>query len=265
MERFLDLSMNDFQLFLLAFFRITGVMLLAPVFGSRVLPAPVKIFMALVMALLFFPLIDREGVVVGQNLVGYAGAVVAEFGLGALVGFTASLLFAAVQLGGQLIDHDMGFMMANVIDPVSNAQISFIGQFKFHLSVIVYLLLDGHHFLIAATSSTFASVPLTGMSLTDPAVLHVSGTMMQDLFETAVRIAAPAMATLFLITIAMAFMARTVPEMNIFILGFAVRIGVGLGVLALGVGIFVTGFRDMHLQSVEDIHRVIELVSPGGN
>ena len=262
MERMMDLSMNDFQLFMLAFFRITGMMLLAPVFGSKMLPATVKIFMALIMAVLFFPLIDTGGITIQPNLGTYLVAVMAEFGLGALVGFTSSLLFAAVQFGGQLIDHDLGFLMANVIDPVTNEQLSIIGQFKLFLSMLVYLLIDGHHFLIAATSGSFAAVPLQGMTLTGEAVMHISDTLMLDLFKMAVQIAAPAMATLFLITIAMAFMARTVPEMNIFILGFAVRIGVGLGVLSLGVGIFVYGFQEMQMQSAEDVLKVIEMVSP---
>ncbi len=252
--------LNDWQLFLLVFFRVTGIMMLAPVFGSQMMPVTLKTFLSLVLAVLFFPLVPRGGVVIEPNLGAYVLAVGGELAVGGLIGFAAALIFAGVQFGGQLIDQELGLMMANVLDPISNEQISVIGQFKAFLAMIVYLLIDGHHFLISAASDSFRAVPLLGFSLTPGAAMHVSDALMRDLFRMAVQIAAPAMATLFLITIAMAFMARTVPEMNIFILGFSLRIAVGLAVLALGVGLFVCGFQNMSLHHDAAVGKLIGLM-----
>lgn len=244
---------NDLQLFLLAWFRITGILLVGPIFGSLSIPNTLKAVFGFVFAMIFFPLVPRAGIVVEPNMVLYIVWVFLELGVGLLIGFAATLLFTAVQFGGQLIDQELGLSLANVIDPISNEQISVVGQFKLFLATIVYLMIDGHHFLLKAISKSFSVVPLLGIKLTDAAAVQITDTMIQDMFEIAVTIAAPAMVTLFLITIAMAFMARTVPEMNIFIIGFSVRLLVGFLVLVFGVSAFVYGFEkvsESHERSV---------------
>lgn len=244
MEKILSVSTGDLPVFLLAFFRVTGVMMPAPLFGSGVVPPSVKVFVSLLLAVLFFPLVGRPEAPVEPNLALYALAVLRELGVGLLIGFAAAILFAAVQFGGQLIDQELGIMMANILDPISNEQVSIIGQFKLFLATVVYLLIDGHHILLRGVADSFRAIPIAGLRLTDGAVMHLSDTLIRDLFRVAVQIAAPSLVTLFLITIALAFMARTVPEMNIFVLGFSLRVMVGLLVLAVGVGIFVVGFGE---------------------
>src|SRR5262249_43819388 len=153
-------------------------------------------------------------------------AVLQELSVGLLIGFAASLLFAAVQAGGQLLDQELGLVVASVLDPVTNEPVSLLGQFKLLLAALVYLLIDGHHFLIRAVADSFRVVPMGGLRLGRGAAMHLSDTLPRDLFRIAVQIAAPSIVTLFLITIALAFMARTVPEMNLFVLGFPIRLAV---------------------------------------
>jgi flagellar biosynthetic protein FliR len=244
MENLLDLSGSDLTLFLLAFFRVAGIVMVAPVFGSPLVPPVVRVFLALLLAVLFFPFVGRPGAP-PPGLGGAALAVLGEAGVGLLIGFAASLLFTAVQMGGRLVDREIGLQVADLFDPLTNEPASILGPFKVFLATVVYLLIDGHHLLLAAVSDSFRAVPLLGVRLGEGAVLHVSDTLTRDLFRAAVQIAAPALVTLFLVTVALAFMARTVPEMNVFLLSFSVRVLVGLAVLAAGVGLFVTVFHDM--------------------
>ena len=241
MQNALSLSSGDLPVFLLAFFRVAGVMMPAPLFGSGIVDMRVKVFLSLLLAVLFFPFVGRPASPLDAGLGTYAFAVAQELGLGLLIGFAASMIFAAVQFGGQIIDQELGIMMANILDPLTNEQISIIGQFKLLLATVVYLLIDGHHYLLRAVADSFRAIPIAGLRLSDGAVTQLSDTLVKDLFRVAVQIAAPSLVTLFLITIALAFMARTVPEMNIFVLGFSLRVAVGLGVLAVGIGIFVYG------------------------
>ena len=257
MEKILGLSSGDLPVFLLAFFRVAGVLMPAPLFGSGVVPAPVKIFTALLIALLFFPLVGRPELPVEPGLGIYAFAVLQELGLGLLIGFAAAMVFSAVQFGGQLIDQELGIMMANVFDPLTNEQISIIGQFKLFLATVVYLLIDGHHYLIRAVADSFRAIPIAGLRLSGGAVVHLSETLPRDLFRVAVQIAAPSLVTLFLITIALAFMARTVPEMNIFVLGLSIRVAVGLGVLAIGIGTFVYGLDPLLRREDASLRRLL--------
>lgn len=253
-------TLSDLQIFVLAWFRITGIMLVGPLFGSISIPPNLKAVFSFVFALIFYPLIPKTGAIVEPNFALYVVWVALEMGLGLLIGFAASLIFTAVQFGGQLVDQELGLSLANVIDPISNEQVSVIGQFKVFLATLVYIAIDGHHFLLKAVAGSFRAVPLLGMRFGDAAALHVSDAMMRQMFEAAILIAAPAMVTLMLLTIAMAFMARTVPEMNIFVVGFSVRLLVGLGVLAFGVGAFVHLFEKgarVHERMVWDLVRML--------
>jgi flagellar biosynthetic protein FliR len=260
MEQILRAVAADGPVFLLVFFRITGVLMLAPVFGSAVAPAPVKIFLSLLLAVLFTPLLQTKGVPVAMEGSVLALAVVWELAVGILIGFAAALLFAGVQFGGHLIDQELGILQANLLDPMLNEQISIVGQFKVLLATVVYLLINGHHLLIAAVADSFRAVPILGLTFSQGAALHVSDTLMRDVFRMGIEIAGPALVTLFLVSVALAFMARTAPEMNIFALSFPLRLAVGLVVVALGVGLFVAGFENRALRQSEAVRSLVGML-----
>lgn len=263
MDTMVDLAAADGPVFLLVFFRVTGVMMLAPVFGSAMAPAPVKIFLSLVLALLFFPLVGTAGGAAPEGMV-LALAVAWELSVGLLIGFAAAMLFAGVQFGGHLIDQELGILQANLLDPMLDEQISIVGQFKVLLATLVYLLINGHHLLIGAVSDSFRAVPMMGLQFTRGAALHLSDTLMRDVFRMGIEIAAPALVTLFLVTIAMAFMARTAPELNIFALSFSLRIAVGFAVIALGVGLFVVGFENRAVQQSGAVRALVGMLGGQG-
>jgi flagellar biosynthetic protein FliR len=260
MDSIADLAASGGPVFLLVLFRITGVVMVAPVFGSQTVPAPAKIFLSLVLALVFFPLVRGQGAAAPAEAGALGLAVAGELAVGLLVGFASALLFAGVQFGGHLIDQELGLQQANLLDPVLNEQISIMGQFKVLLATLVWLLINGHHLLITAISDSFRAVPLMGLRFSEGAALHLSDTMMRDFFRMGIGIAAPALVTLFLITIAMAFMSRTAPEMNVFALSFTLRLAVGIVVIALGVGLFVTGFESRALEQSAAVRVLIGLL-----
>jgi flagellar biosynthetic protein FliR len=260
MEKILGLGSGDLPIFLLAFFRVTGVMIPAPLFGSGVVPPMVKAFLSVVLAILFFPFVGHPSAPIETGLAAYAFLVLQELSVGLLIGFTAALLFAAIQMGGQLIDQELGLATATLLDPVTNEQVSIISQFKLLLATMIYLLIDGHHLLIRAVADSFRAIPIGWLRIGKGAATHLSDTLVRDLFRMAVQIAAPSIVTLFLITIALAFMARAVPEMNIFVLSFSLRVGVGLAVVTLGIGVFVAGVGEALRREGPGLHRLLVLL-----
>ena len=255
----LDFSINDLHAFILMFFRVAGLMMFAPLFGSQSIPPTVKIMFSLIMVFILYPII-KPTVNIPENAGYYIFAVVSEFAVGFIIGFSASLLFSALQFGGQIIDQEIGLGLANIIDPISNQQVSIIGQFKLLLGMIIYLSINGHFFVIDSMVNSFKTIPLLGLSLSNDVGLKVTDVMVGNMFVIAVKVAAPALVTLLLITIAMAFMARTVPEMNIFILGFSLRIIVGFLVLAFGIPAFAYVFDKLNLQSVNSVNDLMVLM-----
>ena len=260
MESLLSLKTADVPLFLLTLFRVSGVVMLAPVFGSQISPAPLKAFLSLTLAALFWPMVVAPGTPLPADWASFGLAAVQELGLGLLIGFAAAAIFAGVQFGGYLVDQELGILQANILDPLSNEQISIFGQFKVFLATAVYLLIDGHHLLIHAVARSFRSLPLTGIRFSEGAATLLTEDLLRDLFRMGVEIAAPALVTLFLVTIAMAFMARTVPEMNLFVLGFSIRLAVGFGVLMAGTGLFVAIFQSRFLSHAGGLGRLVELL-----
>jgi flagellar biosynthetic protein FliR len=237
--------LNDALVWALMVCRISGMMLLAPFYGARNLPTQVTVGLSLILAAVAFPLAPRAGITVPANLAALLVAGGTELAVGLLLGFSANLLFAAVQLAGQLADQELGFGLANVIDPVSNEQVTIVGQFKFILGMLFFLALDGHHLVLQAVVRSFTDIPVLGLAWGGADGLYIADRMVAAVFAVAVKLAAPAVVTLFLVTVAMGLLARTAPEMNVFILGFSVRVGVGLGVLALAVPVFAALYPRM--------------------
>lgn len=255
-----DLTAADLPLFLLALTRVSGMVFLAPVFGNPVLPAKVKTLLSLLLAMIFFPML--RGPVPSWDLGGLLLAAGGELAVGMAIGFAASLLFAGVHLAGQIVDQELGLQGANLLDPLTSETVTIAGQFKMILATLVFLLINGHHFLLSAVGDSFRAVPPLAFSPSAGAALALSDGLVGVLFRMAVQIAAPTLVTVFLVTVAIAFMARAVPEMNVFVLGFALRLTAGMIVIALGVGIFVSEFAERVVEHARAVTGVIGTLGP---
>ncbi|HXG62963.1 MAG TPA: flagellar biosynthetic protein FliR [Planctomycetota bacterium] len=245
MEKIFELGRAEAPFFALTFFRASGLVLPAPVLGSASLPAPLKAFLALALAAVFFPWVGRPAAP-PSGMAAFFLAAAGEFAVGAFVGFSAWILFAAVRSAGRLLDQELGISAASLLDPLTPESSSVLAGFKVLLAAVLYLLIDGHHLLIAALADSFRAVPLPAAGPSETTLLQAARSLPADLFRMAVQIAAPAWTAAFLVTIAAAFAARAVPDLNAFALSFALRLLVGVLVLAAGVGLFAENFRALH-------------------
>lgn len=223
------------QKWLLVFVRVAGIVGTVPVFGSRFVPVKVKIGVSVALAALLAPLV---GAVPDAPTTGaLAALIVREFALGAAVGFVLSTVFMGIQLGGQLVGVQMGFGVVNVIDPETREELPIIGQLQYVLALLIFLAVDGHHWVLAAIVGSFDRIPIGGAVLSG-APTEIIARASATVFVTAVRIAAPVTATLLLTDTALALVARAVPQMNVFVVGFPLKIAVGLSLLVLSFPLF---------------------------
>jgi flagellar biosynthetic protein FliR len=252
----LELSLGQFHAFLLVFFRITAMMLTAPLFSARTLPTQLTIGLSLLLSMALFPSVAPHAPALsGVGALAVAAAL--ESAVGLLFGFVATFLFGAASLAGGLVDNELGLGLANILDPVTNDQVQLISQFKFLFALLLFLVIDGHHFLLTAIGASFREVPLLAFSLQPGLGTYVADTLMSDLLATAVRFAAPALAAMFLVTVALAVVARAVPEMNLFIHGFTARIGIGMAVLAVSVPAFAYAFAKLWTRAQGQLDEVL--------
>lgn len=232
-----EMLTGQFEKFLLIVLRVGGIMTVSPFFGHRNIPVMVKIGLIATLALVLVPVTPASGLALDGSLVSIIGLAAKEILAGLLIGFAAMILFMAVQLGGQIIGFQIGFAVMEVFDPSTSGSVSIIGQFQFILAILIFLAIDGHHLLINAVSQSFAIAPLGQISFSG-ATGEIITRLSINVFAIAIKLGAPIIVTLFLVDVALGIIARTVPQMNVFIVAFPLKIGAGLLILAASLPFF---------------------------
>lgn len=222
---------------LLVVFRIGGLMVYGPVFGSSVVPVRLKAFLSLALGLSVYPLMSRE-IFAGQELAldlwSLGPLVATELLIGMVVGYVASFPMVAVQTGGLMMGQQMGLGFARFYNPAIDDQADIVGQVLFFLALALFLSIGGHDAMVLAVFNSFKHIPLGQFAADGDLIALICGMLLTAL-EIALRVAAPVLAMIFLESLAMGFIAKTVPQLNILSLGFPLRIIAGVGLVALGV------------------------------
>ena len=233
------LMQDHAAVFLLMLTRCSGIFLIAPFFGSLNIPIMVRAATAFMFAVVLFPVVDGLGPVEAPtSVLMYTVAVLKELFIGWLIGFVAYVCFSAIHMAGKVMDMQVGFAVVNVMDPTSGQQIPLIGSFLYNLGIIVFLVTNGHHMIITALAESFRVVPLLTMqpnlSLTMIMVNFTNG-----IFVTGMKIAMPVTFAILLVNVALGILARTMPQMNIFVVGIPLQLMVGVGILAMLLPFYV--------------------------
>lgn len=233
--------------FLLTLFRVSILLFVLPFFGGTNIPNSIKGAFCLVMALALWPHLSFPGALFPSSPWHILIMLVGELLIGLILGLTVRVLFGAVQMGGQLIGFQMGYAMINVVDPLTGQTVVITSHFLYMTSLLTFLVLDGHLYLLQALAQSFALVAPGGLLLNPELAGHMLR-MVGQIFVLAIKIAAPVIAAIFLVDLALALVSRAAPQMNVLMLGFPLKIGVGfvfLGILfttmARYVGEFITG------------------------
>lgn len=236
------LALQRADALLLIFARATGLLTTAPAFSNRFVPVPVRVALALVLSLLVLPLV--QGPQVPGGLPALALWVAQEMLVGMLLGLVAALAFAAVQFAAELLDLDLGFSVANLLDPLTQDPTPLVGNLQFLLALVFYLTVDGHHGLLLALLDSYALLPPGRAALTPGLERHVVD-LAGALFRDGLALASPVLAALFLTTVALGVVSRAVPQMNLFAVGLPARAAAGLALLAALVPAYAAAFRSL--------------------
>ena len=221
--------------------RIAAATVLTPIFGPTQIPGPVRVFIALSLAA-FLVLAVPVSMPPLTDTTDLAVATLGELLLGASLAFGFLVAWSATQIAGRVLDIQLGYGAASVLNPATQTPAPLIGSVLGMAAVAVFLALDGHHVLIRALALSVQHYPPGVLALDMDLSEHLrfSGAM----FTFGLALAAPVMLSLLLADIAMAVMSRSMPQLNVFVLSFSVKIVLGLMGLALSVkfaGAVLTG------------------------
>ncbi len=245
-----DILVTDFILLLLIFVRIATTFFAAPVMGHTSLPTLVKIFLALLISYMVFLSIDKSALKIEVSLWFLATNAIKEILSGLMMGFMLHIVFFGISFAGSLIGFDMGLSMAETFNPMEETQGNVIGELIYFATILLFFLIDGHHYLIRGLVYSFHVIPIGKFTIT-ASVFQLLIKYSSLVFVIAVKIASPILVSFFLISIAEGIIARVIPQMQIFFVTQPLRIGIGLIFLSTLVPIYVYAIKGL-LKGFED-------------
>lgn len=217
--------------FLMCLFRLSGVFVFAPVLGSPAIPIRVRTLLCIVFAVALYPSVPPAYQTPMEfNLATMAWAVASEALIGITIGLLAALPMYAIQFGGLIIGHQIGIGLASVYNPALDMEGDVVGQFLLFLALAVFISIGGLESIFGALAATFANIPLGGLRATDAPLELLVGLVASGM-EVGLRVAAPVLCIVLAETIAAAFIMKTMPQLNIMTIGFAIKILIALTAL----------------------------------
>jgi flagellar biosynthetic protein FliR len=240
---------------------MTGLFVIAPIFGRNNIPRYFKVGFSFFTALILATTTGLENIKVQETILAYALLIIKEFLVGLSIGFIAYISYNAIYIAGEIIDMHIGFGMVSVLDPVSNIQVPVTSNIYFIISMLLFLLINGHHMLIKALFNSFATLPI-GTAVFDASLADGLMEVFSAIFSTGFKIAAPVIAATFMCEIALGTISRMVPQLNIFIVGMPLKIVIGLVVLLFTIPIFVDVMESLFGTMQGNILDYIEELKP---
>ncbi len=245
-------------LFILVMLRFAGLFLITPVLSSAAYPRRMKVAAAFLLTTATAPVISaRYDIEVPVNLLIMLGDILRELGIGLFIGFMVQLVFTAFQLAGQFIDLKLGFMIVNVFDPVTEVTVPLSGQLKNAVASLLFLAINGHLILIEALYSTFETIP-PGRLIIEERAWEIFFRQAGDMFIIAFMIALPIIGTVFIADVIFGFLARSIPQINIFIVGLPAKIFIGFLMFFLASNLIFAYYLDVFDEVFRNISGLLE-------
>lgn len=248
--------LNSIDIFLLVLTRMSGLFIVAPIFGRKNLPVYFKVGLAFFMAVLLVNT-QKLGVTLSyNNLWQFSVLVIREILVGIIIGYVSFIIFTAIYVAGQLIDMQIGFGMVNVIDPISNIQVPITANLYYMICMLLFLVGNGHHILIRALFDSFNTIPL-GTAVFGNALMGDILRIFGEIFSIGFRIAAPVVVTILVTDLALGIMSRAVPQLNVFVVGMPLKIIIGLLVMIITIPAFISIVQNLTSDASNEMLRFI--------
>jgi flagellar biosynthesis protein FliR len=251
----LTFAWADLSVFLLAFARSAAWLQFCPPFNNAAINSRLRAALAFGLSLLMTPLLKTEGVTLdASNLYVFASAIVFQIVIGAALGFLVYVVFIAIRVAGDFIDLQAGFAAASIYDPFSQAVATPIGRFVQLLSIMILFAINGHLMLVRGFVGSFQAAPVDGLRLDRLAELVTID--LARLMVSALEIAAPILATLFLTELVLGLLSRVSPQMNVLVLGFIAKTLLVIVLVGLTVRVLPTTVENLLVDALRSTTNV---------
>ncbi len=243
---------NWLILFALVLARVAGLTMTAPIYGTNDVPMQVRILLAAAFALLIAPLQWHAAAVPFGSLVHLAAMLGVEAAIGACLGLGVLVLVHAMTLAGEMIAQASGLGIAEMFDPTIEENVSQFSRLMFLTAVTIFLCIGGHRMVMAGLLDSFQTIP-PGSGEFPSSLAEGFTTLVSMSFSLGVRVAAPVVTSLLLATVVLGLIGRTLPQLNIFAVGFGLNSLLAFAALGLTLGAAAWAFQDQIQPAMQTI------------
>lgn len=238
-----DFTVAQIDLWLLVLIRVSMLVFLLPIVSGDEVPGRLKAAMSFFLSLILFPLLPPGSVEIPSSLGAYFLLAIREVYIGLVMGFAGTFIFAGLRLAGSWIDQETGYASVQLFNPVAQEEDTPMGHLLFILFVMILLVTGGYGFYLKAMAESFRIIPLASAQTASPGVLAVFMQLSASAFVLGLKVAAPVVATLFVSSIALAMIARIMPQMNVWLVGMPMKLALGMLTMLFALPLLWQAFR----------------------
>lgn len=251
--------LQSVDLFMLILARMLGLFLIAPVFGRNSIPPIVKVGLSILLSYILLPLqffsFNEE-----LTAIKLAYLAIKELTVGLGLGFVAQVFFGIFLTSGAIMDLNIGFSMSRLYDPQTGSQVTLTAKLLDIFAYLVFFAVDGHHFLVKALMHSYLVLPLGAEWVITDSYLEFFTRLISYLFTTAVTIGMPILISIFMANLLLAFMAKIMPQMNVFIVGMPLKIFMGFMILSFSLPFMTRLFKDVFYKMFEYMYLFTNMI-----
>jgi len=232
--------------FILLFIRFGALFLATPIFSHTSIPVNVKAALAFFFTVVFFSSLPPLAIQI--NLSSLVMAILGEFLFGLTIGIVLQLAYHVITFAGGQISFVMGFSLASAIDPQTGVSMPIISQFLSMIALMILFTLDLHHWVLLYVNNSLSAIPLGGFLLSEDIfgyILHASANM----FLVGFTIAFPIIALSWLADVIFGMLMKTMPQFNLLVIGFPIKIALAFGVLIATFGAMMLLLKDQMIEA----------------
>lgn len=256
----MNFLVSEFVTFFLIFVRVSAAIFSAPVIGGTAFPTMAKLGLGVIISYMVLFTVPEYAFSYDQGLFLLFFLGVKEFLVGLIMGFTLSIVFHAMLLAGHIISYEMSLMMANVFDPFSEVQSNIMGQLMNLTAIIIFLIINGHHYLIRSIAVSFQLIGIGNIQM-NSSIYELLYSYTAGIFVIAVKISAPIIVAYFLLHVSAALIARMIPQMQIFFVMLPLKVALGFFLLVSGMSIITFYIRELLYQFEDNLLKIIQAMS----
>ena len=230
---FYDVFQGQVAAFLLVLTRTSGIFFISPFLGSMNIPYRIRAAVAVMVALILFPVVLKQYTIQAPaTILMFAFIVAKELFIGWLIGLVGYIVLTAVNTAGKIMDMQVGFAVVNMMDPSTQQQTGLIGTFLYNLTILYFVVTNGHHVILSALTESFRIIPLSAM-VWNTSLPELIIDLTAGIWLNGMKIAMPITFAILLTNVGMGILARTMPQMNIFVVGIPMHLMIGTTMLSM--------------------------------